>query len=39
MEDINNKAFDDELNKAEDSIEENPREKVEVPKAEEINED
>lgn len=34
MEDINNKAYEDELNKAEDSIEETPREKITVPKPE-----
>ena len=32
MEDINNKAFDDELNKAEEEISESPRKKIAVPK-------
>lgn len=32
MEDINEKAYDDELNKAEESIERTPREKIKVPK-------
>ena len=32
MEDINNKAFDDELNKAEEEISESPRKKIPVPK-------
>lgn len=39
MEDINNKAYEDELNKAEDSIEETPREKITVPKPEKENDD
>lgn len=32
MEDINNKAYDDELNKAQESIEQTPRKRIEVPK-------
>lgn len=39
MEDINNKAYDDELNKAEDSIEETPRERIAVSKPEKENDD
>lgn len=39
MEDINNKAYDDELNKAEDSIEEAPREKIAVPKPKKEDDD
>lgn len=39
MEDINNKAYEDELNKAEDSIEETPREKITVPKPEKEDDD
>lgn len=39
MEDINNKAYEDELNKAEDSIEENSREKITVPKYEKEDDD
>lgn len=32
MEDINNKAYEDELNKAEEEIHETPRKKIPVPK-------
>lgn len=41
MEDINNKAYDDELNKAHDEIHETPRKKIPVPKVnkEESNKD
>lgn len=39
MEDINNKAYEDELNKAEDSIEKTPREKITVPKPEKEDDD
>lgn len=33
MEEINNKAYDDELNKAHEEIHESPRTKIPVPKA------
>jgi hypothetical protein len=36
MEDIKQKAYEDELNKAHEEIHSTPREKVKVPKAEEL---
>lgn len=36
MEDIASKAYEDELNKAQEEIHTTPREKVKVPKSEEL---
>lgn len=39
MEEINNKAYDDEINKAEESIESSPRKRIHVPKPEKSEEE